>query len=29
MFVSARSGTKRPYGIEAPHSEGPRRRDGA
>jgi hypothetical protein len=29
MFVAARSGTKWPYGIEAPHSEGPRRRDGA
>jgi hypothetical protein len=29
MFVVARSGSKRPYGIEAPHSEGPRRRDGA
>jgi hypothetical protein len=29
MFVAARSGTKRPYNIEAPHSKGPRRRDGA
>jgi hypothetical protein len=28
MFVAARSGTKRPYNIKAPHSEGPRRRDG-
>jgi hypothetical protein len=29
MFVATRSSTKRPYGVEAPHSEGPRQRDGA
>jgi hypothetical protein len=29
MFVAARSGTKRSYSVEAPHSEGPRWRDGA
>jgi hypothetical protein len=29
MFVAARGSTKQPYGIEAPHSEGPRLRDGA
>jgi hypothetical protein len=27
MFVAARSGTKRPYSVEAPHSERPRRRN--
>jgi hypothetical protein len=29
MFVVARSGTKRSYSVEAPHSKGPRRRDSA
>jgi hypothetical protein len=28
MFVAARSSAKWPYSIEAPHSEGARRRDG-
>jgi hypothetical protein len=29
MFVTARSGTKWSHSVETPHSEGPRRRDGA
>jgi hypothetical protein len=29
MFVAAWGGTKRSYGVEAPHSEGPWRRDSA
>jgi hypothetical protein len=29
MFVAARSGTKWPHNVETPHSERPRRRDGA
>jgi hypothetical protein len=29
MYVAARGATKRSYSVETPHSEGPRRRDGA